>query len=235
MNNEDFNFEEMLEESLNRSDNFSVGDRVEGTIVSIGDETTFVDISGKSEAMMETIEIKNINGELTNSVGDHITAYIVSITRGEISITTNIGKGKASKEILNIAYKNEIIVHGTVASETKGGFNIMIGGVRCFCPFSQFDTRPVKDSSSILSKSFEFKIISYEEGGRNIILSRRVLLEIEKNKNLEILKTKLNIGDIMKGTIISTKNFGVFINIDGIEGLIPKSELSWSRNIKIES
>ena len=226
----DENFEEMLENSLSRSDNFSVGDSVQGKIIFITDDSIFVDISGKSEAILDKIELLDKKGNLTAKVGDTIDAFIVSVGRGEINLTTKIGKGHSNPALLEMAYTNNIPVYGTVTDETKGGYNVSISNNRCFCPASQMDIKRTDNPEDLINSSFLFKIIQYSEKGKNIILSRRALLEETRQENEEKLKESLKENDVIKGKITSIQNFGIFIDIGGIEALVPKSELSWSRH-----
>ena len=230
--NNDFNFEEMLEDSLNRSDNFETGDKVSGTIIEIGNEYIFVDISGKSEAIIPTAEFQDKDDNITVNKGDSLEAYVVSVSRDEITLTQNIGKGKVSPEILEIAYNNNFSVEGLVKQETKGGYTIMLSETRAFCPYSQIDVKKLSDPNSVIGKKLTFKITKYAEKGRNIVLSRRELLEVEINIKKDVLKSKLKLGDTVSGTISSEKDFGLFVNLDGIEALVPKSEISWSRHSK---
>lgn len=222
-------FEEMFENSLNRRDDFSIGNRVEGKIVFITGDTIFVDITGKSEAVIEASEFREKDGTLTAKVGDHITAYVVALSAGEVRLTTSIGRGSASPALMEMAYQESIPVHGTVSAAVKGGYSISVGGVRCFCPFSQIDSRQSGDENAMVGRSFLFRIIEYKERGKNIILSRSALVQEQRQVTEESFKNTLKIGDTISGTVSGIRDFGVFVDIGGIEALVPKSELSWSR------
>jgi len=226
----DENFEDMLMDSLDRKDDFAAGDKVKGILVQIADDIAFVDIQGKSEAVIETREIQDEKGNFIQKIGDELELYVVSTKGGEVHLTKTIGKGKGNPQILEIAYKNQIPVEGTVTQVIKGGYSISISEVRCFCPFSQIDMKQPAKEEDMLNKKFNFKIIEFSEGGRNIVLSRRVLLEEERAKNQENLKESLKEGDIIEGTVSNIMDFGVFVDMGGVDGLVPKSELSWSRN-----
>lgn len=223
------NFEEMLEASLNRSDDFTVGDSVTGTIVQIDDDTVFVDISGKSEAVMDIAEFRDKNNNLEVNIGDSIEAFIVSTSHGEIQLTRTMGRGKINQELLSTAYAEHLPVHGTVTGVVKGGYAVSLSGIRCFCPFSQIDIKSPENPEDLINQSFEFAIIEYKENGKNIILSRRNLLEsIIKEQEVK-LKESLNTGDIVSGPVSSIQKFGIFVDLGGIEALVPRSELSLSR------
>ncbi len=227
-NNE--NFEQMLEQSLNRRDDFAIGTRVEGNVVYISDEFVFVDISGKSEAVIAAAEFRNDDGSLSVKAGDAITGYVVSRTGGEIHLTTSIGRGSMNPGLLQMAFREMIPVYGTVLDTVKGGYSISVGGTRCFCPVSQIDLRAPSDPKTLVNKSFLFKIIEFKERGRNIIVSRSALLEEQRSQTEEQLKATLKPGDRLTGTVSNVRDFGIFVDIGGMEALIPKSELSRSRN-----
>ncbi len=223
-------FEKLLEESINVTDDFQPGDKVEGIIVFIGKEDSFLDISAKSEAVISTIELQNKDGELKYKKGDRVDAYVVSVKGGEIRVTFTIGKGEANPQLLEMAYRNEMPVEGTVNSEIKGGYSVTISGIRCFCPFSQIDIKSSDNRESYINQTYKFKIIEFKENGRNVIVSRRVILEEEQITAEKELKDTLKIGDPISGEISSIHDFGLFVNLGGIEALIPKTEISWSRN-----
>jgi len=227
---ENQDFEQMLENSLNKRDNFQVGDEVEGLVVLIDRENIFVDISGKNEAILSPQEFLDENEKLRIKEGDKVRAYVVSTNRGEIKLTTRIGRVDANKELMALAYRNGIPVDGMVAEVRGGGYTVMVSQIRCFCPFSQMDIVPVKDPEKFLHTTHSFRVTAFEDRGNNIVVSRRSLLEEEQRKVEADFKTKLNVGDIVIGTIKSVHDFGLFVDLGGIEALVPKSEISHSRN-----
>ncbi len=223
------NFEELLEQSLNRRDDFAIGATVDGRVVYISGASVFVDILGKSEAVIDISEFRNGDGTASVVVGDTIHAYVVSTSGGEIHLTSGIGKSATSPALLEIAYRESIPVYGTVLASVKGGFSISVGGIRCFCPISQIDTRPSADPNALLHKSFLFRIIELKEKGKDVILSRTVLLKEKRSQAEQSLKKTLKEGDIVSGAVASVRDFGLFIDIGGLEALVPKSEISWGR------
>ncbi|OHD63595.1 MAG: hypothetical protein A2176_06225 [Spirochaetes bacterium RBG_13_51_14] len=223
------NFEELLEGSLNRRDDFEIGTRVEGKVVFTTRELVFVDISGKSEAVINAEEFRNGGDKLSVAPGDIIQAYVVSLSGGEIHLTTSIGRGGISPDLLQMAYRESIPVCGAVIDTVKGGYSISVGGVKCFCPISQIDMRAPSDPNSLVGRSFLFKIIEFKERGKNIILSRSALLEEQRKRIVETLKQTLKPGDRVSGTVSSIRDFGIFVDIGGLDALVPKSELTWSR------
>ncbi len=226
-NNE--NFEEMLEQSMNRRDDFAIGAKVDGKVVFITSELVFVDISGKSEAVVGIGELRNDDGTLSVQVGDTLQAYVVSRTGGEIHLTSSLGRGSINPGLMQMAYRESIPVYGTVTDTVKGGYSVSVGGIKCFCPVSQIDSRNPSDPKSMVNRSFQFKIIEYKEKGKNIIVSRSALLQEQRKETEDNLRQTLKPGDRISGTISGVRDFGVFVDIGGVEALIPKSELSWSR------
>ncbi len=228
--NDDFNFEEMLEASLTRRDDFEPGESVRGVVVQIDSENVFLDISGKSEATIDITEFTGNDGSVTVKKGDEIQAYVVTKKGGETHLTTSIGRGRITPELVNMAYRKHIPIFGTVTDVKKGGYAVSISGIRAFCPFSQIDMKSPENPEGLIARSLKFLITEYREGGKNIILSRRVLLEQEKEQSEEKLKQTLKENDIVSGPVTSIRDFGMFIDIGGFEALIPKSEVSRSRS-----
>ncbi len=225
-------FEKMLEESLlNEKSHFQIGEKVTGTLIQIGNETSFVSLSGQVEASMATSELKDEDGNLIHEKGDTMEVFVSSAKSGKVQVTLHIGKGgEMNTQLLRAAFHDELPVEGLVKEETRGGFKVDISGINCFCPFSQIDIRPDSNSEKYIGQNLKFKIIEFGERGRNIVLSRKELLLMIRKKAEAQLKETLNIGDIVKGNITSSHSFGVFLDIGGVEALIPKSEISWSRN-----
>lgn len=222
-------FEQMLKESLESRDNFTTGDRVTGTVVFITGDSVFLNISGKSEAIIEIGELTGSDGELSVKKGDTVTAFVVSTGGGEIRLTTSIGRGAVSPELMLTAYRHEIPVTGTVIATVKGGYTVSVSGVQCFCPISQIDRRPSDNPADYLNKSFTFKVSQYGERGRNIILSRRELLDQVRERRQQELSGSAKVGDEISGTVTSVQSYGLVVDLDGVEAFMPKSELSWGR------
>ncbi len=222
-------FEKLLQESLESRDNFTTGDQVTGKVVFITGDTVFLNVSGKSEALIDASEFIDDKGNLTIKKGDTLTAYVVSTGGGEIRLTTSIGGGVVSPELLNTAYRHEIPVTGTVIAAIKGGFTVSVSGVQCFCPASQIDRRFSGDNSDYLNKSFTFRVTQFSERGRNIVLSRRDYLEQRQDERRTELDATTREGDTISGTIVSVQSFGVVVDLDGLEAFIPRTELTWGR------
>ncbi|MFH0825539.1 MAG: 30S ribosomal protein S1 [Pseudomonadota bacterium] len=202
--------------------------KVEGTIVSIGEEWIFVDIGAKSEGSIAKEEFLDKTGQPTVQVGDPITAYVLNSREGEILLSVKM-TAAASEEAVRGAYRSGVPVEGVVTAERKGGYTVTVLGKQAFCPFSQMDIHAGGTPQDYIGKRFSFRIAEYSEGGRNIVISRRALLEEEQAERVARLKQSLTPGDVVEGTVKNLVNFGAFVDIGGIEGLIPMSELAWYR------
>jgi small subunit ribosomal protein S1 len=144
--------------------------------------------------------------------------------------TTQITTGEAGRNYLDHAWNSKIPVEGLVEREIKGGFQIKIaGGTPAFCPYSQMGLRRIDDSSAYVGKRMSFMITEYSERGRNVILSNRLIMEAEDREKKEALKEQLREGMRINGTVASIQGFGAFIDIGGIQGLLPISEIGWGR------
>ncbi|TAL30468.1 MAG: S1 RNA-binding domain-containing protein, partial [Spirochaetes bacterium] len=229
-NSDSESFESLLNESLMRQDNFSVGDEVTGKVVQLTGDSVFVDISGKSEAIIERGELADKDGNLTVKLGDTIKAFIVAMRGGEIRLTARIGKGSANLDLIEKAKEFNIPVEGTVTTVVKGGYRVSVSGIECFCPLSQMDVKGPASPETMLHRSFSFKVTQITEHGRNIVLSRRQLLEERQREREQELRATLKEGALVTGTVSSIQKFGVFLDLDGMDALIPRTELSWARN-----
>ncbi len=228
------NFAEMFEKSFKKQERLEPGQMVEAMIVKISGEWIFLDLGGKGEGYLDRKELTDESGTLTVKEGDTVRAYFASSENNEMHFTTKIGSGPGKQDQLEDAWKSGIPVDGTVVKEMKGGFEIKIGGsIRAFCPFSQMGTRREEPTSEYIGRSLSFKIIEYGENGRNIVLSRRPILDEEKRTKKESLKKTLKEGMKVRGKVTSLQKFGAFVDIGGAEGLLPISEIAWTRTEKV--
>ncbi len=228
-------FEELLKQSEVKATFFQPGQEIEADVVQITDEWVFIDAGSKSEGIIALGEFTDEDGNINIAAGDAIKAYFLSSRNNEKLFTTKLSIESTGKEFLEDAFYNGIPVQGIVEKEIKGGFEIRIAGkTRAFCPFSQMGSKRIEDNSSIIGSELTFKVTEYGEKGRNIILSNRAILEQELEKRKLDLKESLKVGMTVTGTVTSIKKFGAFIDVDGLEGLIPVSEISWGRVDDIE-
>jgi len=226
-------FAQLFEESSKASHRFEPGQKIKSRIAGISGDFAYLDIGGKSEAVIDLKEFLNENGECSVKEGDEVESFFVSYENGLKKFTTLIrGYSTLSLNGIRDAYEAHISVNGKVTAELKGGFEVQVGKVRCFCPFSQIDLRGAHEAQSYIGQRFSFMVLEYKENGRNIILSRRVILEEDQENQRKVFKESLTPGMDMTGKVKSIQKFGVFVDIGGIDGLIPLSELSWSKGEK---
>lgn len=223
-------FAEMFEESYATPKRFSVGEKVEATIVKISPEWIFIDLGAKSEGYMDKKEFLDDAGNLTVKEGDTVTAYFLSSRHSERLFTTKLLARKSVDEFLVNAYSNAIPLEAIVEKEIKGGFSIKISAsANGFCPYSQMDTRKIDNAADYVGKKFDFIVIEYGENGRKIILSRRLLLEKIEEEKKSALKNSLQKGMTIQGVVTSVRDFGAFVDIGGVQALLPVSEMTWGR------
>ena len=228
-------FASLMAEDFTDHQHLEPGAKIEAQIVRIAKEWVFLDLGGKSEGVLSIGELQGKDGELDVQEGDRLEVYFLGIERNEKVFTRKIS-GAASIALLEEAWRGQVPVEGTVDKEVKGGFEVKIAGnVRGFCPYSQASLRRMDDASVLIGEVIEFKIIEYRENGRTIILSRRKILEEEREVLRQELQETLEIGQTVTGTITSVRDFGAFVDIGGLEGLIPVSEISWEHVSNLHS
>jgi len=213
----------------NLKDDIRVGDKISGEVISIGRDSVFVDTGTRIDGVVEKGELLNEDGELTCKVGDVLALYAISTKGGEIRLSKAVAGG-GGLELLQDAYEESIPVEGKVNALNKGGFDVLLGHRRAFCPISQMDLHYVEKPEDYVGQTFEFLITDFEEDGRNIVVSRRKLLNKAVEKSREIFFKELVLGDEMEGRVTKLMPFGAFVELTpGVEGLIHISELGWSR------
>ena len=204
------------------------GQTIEGTIVAIGPEVAFIDVGGKGEATIDVAELKDDEGDIEVAVGDRIQAVVVS-TAGGLTLSRKLARGAASQRQLEDAFHSGLPVEGKVEKVVKGGYEVRVAGQRAFCPFSQIDTART-DPSQHEGRVYTFRITEYKEGGRNLVVSRRTLLEEEQRATAAEVKKTIVTGAVINGRVASVREFGAFIDLGGgVQGLLHISEMGWSR------
>ena len=204
------------------------GDRVRARIVHIGDEYTDVEIPGAPAARIRSAELRDREGGVLLRENDRFTATIASV--GDV-ITLSLGKkrGVLDAARLRLALEQRTTVTGTVQAMNKGGFEVRIGRVRAFCPLSQIDAAFVEIPESYMGKSLTFRVLRWENHGRNIVVSRRSVLRDEAKAQLQELRKQLSEGAEMNGVVKRLQPFGAFVDLGGIEGLLHVSRMGYSR------
>jgi small subunit ribosomal protein S1 len=211
----------------------SVGDEVRGRIISIGRDSAFVDLGFKSDGVIDLAELRDSDGKLMVKPGDELQARVVEVggVSGAIVLRRLLGRGAEGKAELEQAFAHGVPVEGLVAAVNKGGVEVQVAGVRAFCPISQLDLRHVEDAQAFVGQKLQFRITRYEAAGPklNIVLSRRALLEEQAAAQASVTRDKLAPGVVLKGKVTAIKDYGAFVDLGGIEGMLHVSELGFQR------
>jgi small subunit ribosomal protein S1 len=224
----DEDFASMFEASI-QAKRIEKGQTIEGTIVAIRADVAFVNVGGKGEAVIEIAELKNDEGALEVAVGDHIQAMVVS-NEGGLTLSRRLVRGAATDRQLEDAFHAGLPVDGKIEGNVKGGYEVRIGRQRAFCPFSQIDLVRTADPAQHVGRVYAFRIIEYKEGGRNLIVSRRALLEEQQRASAVEVRRSIAVGAVLTGRVTSVRDFGAFVDLGaGVQGLLHVSEVGWSR------
>ena len=222
-------FEALVEGYLNQ-DFHKEGDVVTGVVTEIGREFVMVDIGFKAEGQVSKIDFADIHGTINVQVGDQVEVYIESLENEDGLI--DLSKDKAEKlkvwNVVEHAFDNGEPVEGTIVGKVKGGLTVDIG-VKAFLPGSQVDLRPVKNLEAFIGKAMKFKVIKFNRRRGNIVLSRRVLLEKQREKLRTETIGKLVEQAVVEGIVKNITEYGCFIDLGGIDGLLHITDMSWGR------
>ena len=229
--NDGESFADLFEQSAQRTNWLEPGQKLTARVLKVSAEWIFIDTGQKGEGVVDRKEFLDLDGNVTVKEGETITAYFLSSSHGEMRFTTRIGGGGASgSSQLEDAWRSGVPVEGLVEKEIKGGFDIRLGGnARAFCPFSQIALRRMDSTESLIGTRLAFRITDYAENGRNIVVSRRTLLEEEQRRLKDEAQAGIEEGMTVSGTVTSLQDFGAFVDIGGLEGLVPISEIAWNR------
>jgi small subunit ribosomal protein S1 len=221
-------FARMLEKSL--APRFhQEGETIEGTIVAIGPEVAFVNIGGKGEATIDIEELADPDSDIQAKVGDTVKAVVVS-TIGGLKLSHKLARGAATRQRLNDAFQAGLPVEGRVEKSIKGGYEVRVGGQRAFCPISQIDTKFTADPADHVGQTYTFRIIECKEDGKELVVSRRALLQEEEGEKAEKIRSAAIPGAILPGRVVSVLSYGAFIDLGGgVQGLLHVSEMGWAR------
>lgn len=208
---------------------YEQGQMIETTIAAISNDTVFIDLGLKSEGFVNKSEFCDENGNCSIKEGDKIKVYFLGGKNEELHFTTKLAGQNAGKSVLENAFKNGIPVEGHVTKEIKGGFEVMIGTSRAFCPYSQMGYRQKKEPAEYVGEHLAFKIQEFKNDGKNIVLSNRAILEEQANAELDQLSKKYTEGMTVTGKVKSIESYGAFIDLNGFQALLPVSEISHAR------
>jgi len=223
-------FAQMFEESL-ASQRIRPGQILTGRVIEVTPDVVVVSAGLKSEAVIPTQQFKNERGEIEVSVGDDVEVALDSVEDG--SGETRLSREKAKRartwERLETAFEKGEVVTGLINGRVKGGFTVEIDFVRAFLPGSLVDVRPVRDPSYLEGKTLEFKVIKLDQKRNNVVVSRRAVVEQEYSAERSELLDKLNEGAVIKGVVKNLTDYGAFVDLGGIDGLLHITDMAWKR------
>ena len=223
-------FAALFEESLTRS-NMKTGQVISAEVVRIDHNFVVVNAGLKSEAFIPVEEFQNDQGELEVNPGDFVSVAIDALENGYGDTILSRDKAKRLASWMNLekALEGAEIVTGTVTGKVKGGLTVMVNGIRAFLPGSLVDTRPIKDTSPYEGKTMEFKVIKLDRERNNVVLSRRAVVEASQGEERAKMMSNLQEGSVVQGTIKNITDYGAFVDLGGIDGLLHITDLAWRR------
>jgi len=223
-------FAEMFEESLTNQ-NLQRGAVITGTVVDIQSDSVIVNAGLKSEGIIPIEEFKNNSGEIEVEVGDEVEVSLEAIEDGfgETKLSREKAKRDEVWRRLEKSFENEEIVKGIISGKVKGGFTVDIEDIRAFLPGSLVDVRPVRDTTFLEGKELEFKVIKLDQRRNNVVVSRRAVVETEFSEEREALLESLQEGMTVKGIVKNLTDYGVFVDLGGIDGLLHITDMAWKR------
>lgn len=224
------NFAQLLEESFTLQE-MNPGEVITAEVVAIDQNFVTVNAGLKSESLIDVAEFKNAQGEIEVKVGDFVTVTIESVENGfgETKLSREKAKRAADWIALEEAMENGNILSGIINGKVKGGLTVMISSIRAFLPGSLVDVRPVKDTSHFEGKEIEFKVIKLDKKRNNVVVSRRAVLEATLGEERKALLENLQEGSVIKGIVKNITDYGAFVDLGGIDGLLHITDLAWRR------
>jgi len=224
------NFAQLFEESLALHD-MRVGEVITAEVIGIDSNFVVVNAGLKSESLISVDEFKNDNGELEVNIGDFVTVAIDALENGfgETKLSREKAKRLAAWVELEEALEAGTILSGLISGKVKGGLTVMVNGIRAFLPGSLVDVRPVKDTTPYENKQIEFKVIKLDRKRNNVVVSRRAVLEATLGEERKALLETLKEGAVVKGIVKNITDYGAFVDLGGIDGLLHITDLAWRR------
>lgn len=221
-------FEKLLDETVGK--NFAEGEVFKGQIISINDDYVLIDIGYKQEGLVPTKEFQNFDGTLKIKVGEQIEVYLEKLESNMGNLVLSKDKAEILKawDKISEACENGEPLEGTVIAKVKGGLSVDIG-VKAFLPGSQIDLRPTRYLDKYIGKKMQFKVIKFNKKRGNIVLSRRAILQEERGKLRNEILGQIQEGMVVKGIVKNITDYGAFIDLGGIDGLLHITDMSWGR------
>ncbi len=210
---------------------FNPGERVSATVLAIGPQHLVLDVKAKNEGLAPIADFQDEQGKVGVAVGDTVDVVFIGMEGGAFIFSTRIYGSVAVDQTIAQAHASGLPVEGRVQAEINGGYEVMIGERRAFCPYSQISLRR-QEGVDYIGQSFPFIVQEYDEEGRNVVVSRRAVLEQERARQRDELQQDLSAGQTRSGRVTRLAEFGFFVDLGGVEGLVPMKELSWRRDVK---
>lgn len=223
-------FADLFEQSLQQLE-FRPGSIVRGTVVAIENGMVLVDAGLKSESPIPADQFKNAQGELEIAVGDEVDVALDSVEDGfgETQLSREKAKRHEAWIVLEKAYEDAETVIGIINGKVKGGFTVELNGIRAFLPGSLVDVRPVRDTAHLENKDLEFKVIKLDQKRNNVVVSRRAVIESESSAERDALLENLQEGQAVKGIVKNLTDYGAFVDLGGVDGLLHITDMAWKR------
>ena len=224
------NFAQLFEESLQELET-RPGSIVKGTVVSIDKDIVLVDAGLKSESAIPADQFKNAEGELEIAIGDQVDVALDAVEDGfgETILSREKAKRHEAWVELEKAYDDKATIKGVINGKVKGGFTVEVNSVRAFLPGSLVDVRPVRDTTHLEGKELEFKVIKLDAKRNNVVVSRRAVIEAESSAERETLLANLEEGHEVKGIVKNLTDYGAFVDLGGVDGLLHITDMAWKR------
>ncbi len=210
------------------------GDSVRGVVVQVGKDAVFLELDGKRQAMIEAVELRLPDGSLPVSVGEELEARVVDASdkSGIVRLGRSLGRA-GNLQALEQAKDAGLAVEGKVTGVNKGGIEVDLGGARGFCPLSHIDARGGTDPQSLVGQSLQFLVTEIKDGGKSVVVSRRALIQRENEESAGRRMADVVPGAVLKGTVSAVRDFGAFVDLGGVEGLLPRSEIGHDRSVAV--
>jgi len=223
---EGMSFDELFEQSIQ---DIAPGNIVTGRVVEITSDSIMVDVVYKTEGRVNASEFKDESGTITCSIGDEIEVVVDRKTEEDLILSHDRAiRTRVWDEIVE-AYNNKTLIEGTIVRKVKGGLTVDMGGCSAFLPGSQVDTRPVRDLEGYIGETMEFEVLKYDRKRNNVVVSRKTILEREREERKKQVLEAIEEGMVMEGVVKNITDYGLFVDLGGIDGLLHITDMSWGR------
>ncbi|MEA2572143.1 MAG: small subunit ribosomal protein [Acidobacteriota bacterium] len=228
---EGLGMDQLLDMYEKKMSNFAEGDIVRGKILKVGPAEAVVDIGYKSEGLLPITEVTSWNGEVQVKVGDEVEVYVERLesSNGYVLLSREKAQRMLIWDRIEAAFKDDQAITGRVVDRVKGGLAVDVGGVKAFLPGSLIDTKPVKNLDALKGHEYKFKIVSFDKKRNNIVLSRRAIVEVEQASAKKDTFSRLEEGKLTHGVVKNITDYGVFVDLGGVDGLLHITDISWGR------